>query len=53
MKKLSAALKAHGLQDDVTARIDERGLVVSLVSRHVTFEPDLASLSPAARRSST
>ena len=45
MAKLSKVLKAHGLQDDVTAKIDERGLVVSLVSRHVTFEPDLASLS--------
>ena len=49
MAKLSKVLKAHGLQDDVTAKIDERGLVVSLVSRHVTFEPDQAALSPRGR----
>jgi chemotaxis protein MotB len=49
MAKLSKVLKAHGLQDDVTAKIDERGLVVSLVSRHVTFEPDQAALSARGR----
>ncbi|WP_243056466.1 flagellar motor protein MotB [Nocardioides sp. SR21] len=43
--KLLGALKAKGLQDDVRTIIDERGLVVSLVSRHVVFQPDIASLS--------
>ena len=44
--KLQAALAAHGLEDDVSAKIDERGLVLSLVSRHVVFQPDQAELSP-------
>src|SRR6478752_2827970 len=43
--KLLGALKAKGLQDDVRTVIDERGLVVSLVSRHVVFQPDVATLS--------
>ena len=46
IKKLHAVLVKHGLQDDVATTIDERGLVVSLVSRHVTFQPNLADLSP-------
>ncbi|HET7690388.1 MAG TPA: flagellar motor protein MotB [Nocardioidaceae bacterium] len=45
LDRLMAALKAHGLEDDVRASIDERGLVISLVSKHVTFEPNLATLS--------
>ena len=49
MRKLRKVLAAHGLQDDVTARIDERGLVLSLVSRHVVFEPNLAELSGRGR----
>jgi chemotaxis protein MotB len=47
--KLLGALKAKGLQDDVRTVIDERGLVVSLVSRHVVFQPDVATLSPRGR----
>ena len=45
-KQLLAALAAHGLKDDVRTTIDERGLVVSLVSKHVVFHADLATLSP-------
>jgi chemotaxis protein MotB len=45
IKRLYAALRKHHLEDDVTTTIDDRGLVVSLVSRHVVFEPNLASLS--------
>jgi chemotaxis protein MotB len=45
LDKIDAALRAKGLRDDVHAGIDERGLVISLVSRHVTFEPNLADLS--------
>lgn len=45
-KKLFAALAAKGLQDDVRTTIDERGLTVSLVSRHVVFEANVAELSP-------
>jgi chemotaxis protein MotB len=48
-KKILAALKAKGLQDDVRTRYDERGLVVSLVSRHVVFEPNVADLSARGR----
>lgn len=48
--KLLVALKSKGLQDDVRTVIDERGLVVSLVSRHVVFQPDVASLSPRGQQ---
>lgn len=44
--RLQEALRKHGLQDDVTATYDDRGLVVSLVSRHVVFAANLATLSP-------
>jgi chemotaxis protein MotB len=45
LARLDAALRKHHLEDDVQASIDERGLVLSLVSRHVVFEPNLATLS--------
>ena len=45
LERLNRALRAHHLEDDVQASIDNRGLVVSLVSRHVVFEPNLATLS--------
>jgi chemotaxis protein MotB len=45
-EQLLAALAARGLQDDVRTAIDDRGLVVSLVSKHVVFHADLATLSP-------
>lgn len=47
--RLYAALRKHHLEDDVTTAIDDRGLVVSLVSRHVVFEPNLATLSDRGR----
>lgn len=50
LRRLYAALRARGLEHDVEARIDERGLVVSLVSRHVVFEPNLATLAPRGRK---
>ncbi|MCW2752627.1 MAG: flagellar motor protein MotB [Marmoricola sp.] len=46
LARVMAALQAHHLQGDVTATIDSRGLTVSLVSRHVVFQPNLATLSP-------
>jgi len=46
---LRRALSAEGLQDDVVTTIDRRGLVVSLVSRHVVFEADMAELTPRGR----
>jgi chemotaxis protein MotB len=46
MRRLDAALRKEGLRNDVRAGIDDRGLVLSLTSRHVVFEPNLAQLSP-------
>ncbi|GAW51223.1 MULTISPECIES: OmpA/MotB family protein [unclassified Nocardioides] len=48
-KKLMAALVRAGLEHDVRTTIDERGLVVSLVSRHVVFQADIAELSERGR----
>ena len=48
--KLHEALKKRGLDHDVRTVIDERGLVVSLVSRHVVFQPNVATLSPRGQR---
>lgn len=45
-RRLLAALRRHGLQNDVRMRIDHRGLSVSLVSRHIVFEPNIADLTP-------
>ncbi|WP_248580333.1 flagellar motor protein MotB [Nocardioides sp. InS609-2] len=45
LERLYKALRAHGLEDDVKATIDDRGLVVSLVSRHVVFAPNVADLT--------
>ena len=44
----------HGLENDVQTTIDERGLAISLVSRHVTFQANVADPHRARRaRSST
>ncbi len=48
-EELLAALRAKGLEDDILVTYDERGLVLSLVSRHVVFQADLATLSPRGR----
>lgn len=45
-RKVDTALRAKGLRDDVRVDVDERGLVLSLVSEHVIFRPDIAQLSP-------
>jgi chemotaxis protein MotB len=50
LQRLYAALRKHHLEDDVQAEIDDRGLVVSLVSRHVVFEPNLASLTERGQK---
>jgi chemotaxis protein MotB len=49
-KHIQAALHKQGLDDDVQAQIDQRGLVVSLVSRHVVFEPNVATLTRRGER---
>lgn len=50
LEQVRKALAAQGLENDVRASIDERGLVLSLVSKHVVFQPDLAQLSPRGLR---
>lgn len=49
-EKLKRALAEAGLADDVTTKIDGRGLTVSMVSRHVVFQANLATFSPRGRR---
>lgn len=44
-KKVHDALAKKGLQDDVQATVNERGLVISLVSRHVVFHANVATLT--------
>jgi chemotaxis protein MotB len=44
-QKIHKSLAKKGLADDVQATVDERGLVVSLVSRHVVFQANLANLT--------
>ena len=48
--RIESALRRHGLARDVQTTIDDRGLVVSLVSRHVVFPANVADLSPRGRR---
>ena len=50
MARLESALREAGLRHDVRADIDERGLVLSLTSRHVVFEADRADLSARGER---
>ena len=47
--QLLKALKAEGLEDDVRTEIDGNGLTVSLVSRHVVFDANLATLTTRGR----
>ncbi len=49
-RKIDRALRRAGLRDDVRATIDDRGLVVSLVSQHVVFDPNVAVLTDRGRR---
>jgi chemotaxis protein MotB len=49
-RRLMAALRRHGLAGDVRTAIDDRGLTVSLVSRHIVFAPNLASLTTRGER---
>lgn len=48
--RVERALERAGLEGDVRADVTDRGLVLSLVSRHVVFAPDVAELSPRGRR---
>ncbi|MDN4173551.1 flagellar motor protein MotB [Nocardioides sp. SOB77] len=48
--RIRQALRQRGLESDVRTTYDERGLVVSLVSKHVVFRNDLATLSARGER---
>lgn len=50
LDRLNRALRRHHLEDDVQAAIDPRGLVLSLVSRHVVYQPNLATLTPRGQQ---
>ncbi|MDP3890251.1 flagellar motor protein MotB [Nocardioides sp.] len=49
LRRLREALRRHDLEEDVRTSIDHRGLVLSLVSRHVVFDADLATLTARGR----
>lgn len=49
-RRVRQALARAGLGNDVLTSIDDRGLVVSLVSQHVVFNANLATLSPRGTR---
>ena len=46
---IMAALRKNNLENDVKTTINGRGLTVSLISRHVVFEPNMASLTARGR----
>jgi len=50
LERVERALRKHGLENDVRPEINDRGLVLSLVSRHVVFRYDLATLTPRGQR---
>ncbi|TIC83530.1 flagellar motor protein MotB [Nocardioides sp. GY 10113] len=45
-----AALEKAGLRGDVRASVNDRGLVISLVSQHVVFLPNIADLTTRGER---
>ena len=45
-ERVHEALAAQGLADDVRTELDGRGLTLSLVSKHIVFEANLATLTP-------
>jgi chemotaxis protein MotB len=49
-KKILEAAKRQGIEDAVRFTIDERGLVVTIVTSEVVFAGDRAELLPAGRR---
>ncbi len=49
-RRILAVLTAHGFQHDVAMRIDERGLRISLVSRHIVFAANVADLTSRGER---
>ncbi len=43
--KVLQLLREKNLENDIRVGVDDRGLVLSLVSRHVVFEPNMADLT--------
>ena len=49
-RRIDEALQKQGLREDVRMMIDNRGLTISLVSKHIVFAPDVADLTTRGRR---
>ncbi|GAB2729411.1 OmpA/MotB family protein [Nocardioides pakistanensis] len=49
-KRIQEVLRRRGLAGDVQMKIDSRGLTISLVSRHIVFQNDVADLTRRGRR---
>lgn len=48
-QRIKRVLASKGLLHDVSIKIDERGLAISMVSRHIVFQANLADLTPRGR----
>lgn len=48
-ERIDRYTRTHGLQNKVSTRIDERGLVIRLISDKVLFDNGQATIRPAAR----
>jgi chemotaxis protein MotB len=48
-RRIERVLASKGLLHDVSIKIDERGLAISMVSRHIVFAANLAELTPRGR----
>jgi chemotaxis protein MotB len=49
-RRIDRALAERGLRNDVQMKIDNRGLTISLVSRHIVFRANLADLTARGRK---
>jgi chemotaxis protein MotB len=49
-REIRKALAAHGFVHDVAMKIDEQGLRISLVSRHIVFQANVADLTARGQR---
>jgi chemotaxis protein MotB len=49
-RRIQRVLAEHGFARDVAMAIDERGLSISLVSRHIVFDANLAVLTERGKR---
>ena len=48
-RHIQKVLASKGLLHDVSIKIDERGLAISMVSRHIVFQANMAELTPRGR----